>query len=118
VGSGAEDRCFSTPARTQLQAAEQQRLDVDERACDPLNRPRRGGCASREVVEAVPERTGEDAATRPVVEPGEHDRAAGETEDEADVTGGGKTAVGANGEEVGQVPDGPDRGDEQRGGES
>ena len=66
----------------------------------------------------MPDRTGEDAAARTVVEPGEHDRAAGEAEDEADVADRSEIAVGRDGEEVGQVPDGPDRGDEQRGGES
>ena len=69
-------------------------------------------------VEAVPDRAGEDAAACAVVEPGEHDRAAGEAEDEADVPDWSEIAVGSDGEEVGQVPDGPDRGDEQRGGES
>src|SRR5664280_3189760 len=120
ASTGAEDRCSSMPARSQLQPDEQQRLDVDEGARDPLNRPAGGGGggAGPEVEEAVPDRTGEDAATRTVVQPSEHDRAAGQAKDAADVSGRSEIAVGGKGEEEGQVPDGPDRGDEQRGGES
>src|SRR5438067_12421340 len=55
--AGAEDRCFSMPARAQLEPDEQERLDIDERARDPLNRPGGAGGAGREAVEAVPHRT-------------------------------------------------------------
>ena len=65
----------------------------------------------------MPDRTGEDAAACPVVEPGEHDRAAGEAEDESDVADRREVAVRGDGEEQGHVPDRPDRGYEQRGGE-
>src|ERR1039458_4228680 len=112
-----EDRCFSTPARAELEPDEQQRLDVDERARDLLNRPGGAGGARRKVEKAVPDGAGEDAAVRAVVEPGEHDRPAGEAENESEITGWGETAVGGDREEVRQVPDGPDRGEEQRGGE-
>ena len=55
-----------------------------------------GGC---HVVEAVPDRAGEDASTRGVVQPGEHDRAAADPEYEADDPNRWRTAEGVDGEE-------------------
>ena len=113
-----KDRWLSTHPRPQLEPDEQECQDVDEDAGDRLDRRVGSRGARLEVIEAVPHCTGEDAAAGAVVQPGEHDRAASEAEHETDVPDRSEATVGGDREEVGKVSEGPDRSDEQGGGES